>query len=59
MYRCLDCGNKFETPKRYVERHGFDTPPFEEYHGCPKCGGAFEEFDEYEEESEDEETEDE
>jgi len=41
MYICLDCGYIFTQPQHIVERHGLDTPPFEEYTGCPKCGGAY------------------
>jgi hypothetical protein len=31
----------FYEPKIWVETHGLDTPPFEQYSGCPSCGGAF------------------
>ena len=41
MYICLDCGKIFETPAHFAESHGFDTPPYEEFDGCPECGGAF------------------
>lgn len=41
MYACLDCGSVFEVPKRFVETHGLDTPPYEEWMGCPNCAGAF------------------
>lgn len=41
MYRCLDCGDLFLEPKKYTEAHGLDFPPYEEYHGCPFCGGSF------------------
>lgn len=41
MYICLDCKNKFYDPERFVEMHGFDSPPYEEWNGCPACGGAF------------------
>lgn len=59
MYKCLDCDCIFENPKKFIERHGLDTPPYEEFFGCPVCGGSFEEYDEYEEsEDEDEENED-
>jgi hypothetical protein len=27
----------------WVERHGFDEPPYEECIGCPLCGGGYEE----------------
>lgn len=42
MYICLDCGEIFEEPKYYTEKHGLDTPPYEEYRGCPVCGGGYE-----------------
>lgn len=38
---CVECGAVFLEPKKYVETHGFDTPPYEEYIGCPICGGSF------------------
>ncbi len=40
-YICLECGALFDEPKKWVERHGLDTPPYEEHRGCPNCGGAF------------------
>lgn len=46
MYKCLECDALFDTPKKYIERHGFDYPPYEEYYGCPGCGGGFEEVNE-------------
>lgn len=41
MYICLDCGKLFEEPRKYVETHGFDSPPYEEWYGCPECGGVY------------------
>ena len=41
MYVCLDCGNTFDTPKEWIEKHGLDSPPYEKIIGCPKCGGNF------------------
>lgn len=41
MYICLDCGELFEEPCKYVETHGLDSPPYEKYMGCPHCGGAY------------------
>jgi len=38
---CVECGCVFHDPKRYTERHGLDTPPYEHFTGCPKCGGAY------------------
>jgi hypothetical protein len=40
MYFCLDCGSLFEEPKRYMETHGLDVPPYEAWFGCPDCGGS-------------------
>lgn len=40
-YICLECGSVFSEPHKFVERHGLDTPPFEEYYGCPECGGNY------------------
>lgn len=37
MYICNECGKTFEEPKKVVERHGLDTPPYEEYSVCPHC----------------------
>jgi hypothetical protein len=41
MFVCLDCGHTFSEAKHYIEQHGLDTPPYEEYDGCPYCGGAY------------------
>lgn len=41
MYVCLDCQHIFKETKHYVETHGLDTPPYEEFDGCPECGGAY------------------
>ena len=41
MFICTDCEYLFEDPKYYVEKHGLDTPPYEEFYGCPHCAGAF------------------
>ena len=37
---CVGCGSLFETARRVVERHGLDSPPYEEYLACPCCGGT-------------------
>jgi hypothetical protein len=36
MYKCLDCGQLFETPKEYIEEEKI-------YEGCPdrECRGAY------------------
>lgn len=41
MYICKDCGTIFEYPREYRDTHGLDNPPYEEYSGCPECGGAY------------------
>ena len=41
MFICLDCGLIFSEPVKYTERHGLDTPPYEQFSGCPDCGGAY------------------
>lgn len=40
-YTCLDCGQTFDEPKRWEEHHGLDSPPYEDFSGCPYCGGAY------------------
>ena len=40
-YTCLDCGKTFDEPKRWEERHGLESPPYEDFSGCPYCGGAY------------------
>ena len=32
-YTCLDCGKTFDDPKRWEERHGLDSPPYEDFSG--------------------------
>ena len=44
MYECRECRYQFEKPKKYVEKHGLDTPPFEVWYGCPICAGRYEEI---------------
>lgn len=41
MYVCLDCGCVFEEPESYCEKHGLDYGPYEEWDGCPSCGGSY------------------
>lgn len=40
-YTCLSCGECFDKPFRWKERHGLDTPPYEEHSGCFYCGEAY------------------
>lgn len=35
MYICLDCGELFEKPLKYIEDHG------ESNSCCPVCGGSY------------------
>lgn len=41
MYICLDCNKLFNTPRRIIEKHDLDSPPYEEWDGCPYCGGSY------------------
>lgn len=41
LFVCVECGYVFQYPERFVEKHGLDTPPYEQFTGCPKCGGAY------------------
>lgn len=38
QYICTNCGETFDTPYRYNERHGFTHGPFENFSVCPHCG---------------------
>lgn len=40
MLICVECGSLFEHARQVYERHGLDTPPYEELHVCPACGGT-------------------
>ncbi len=37
MLICVECGALFERAKVVFERHGMDTPPYEELFVCPYC----------------------
>lgn len=39
MLVCAECGHLFEEPRRVVDRHGLDTPPYEVTYVCPSCYG--------------------
>lgn len=41
MFICLDCGHIFSEPRHYTETHGLERPPYEEWFGCPECGGPY------------------
>jgi NAD-dependent SIR2 family protein deacetylase len=38
---CTECGITFDEPKTITEKHGLETPPYEEIDVCPECGGSF------------------
>lgn len=40
MYYCSDCGCEFIVPEVCALTHAFSSPPFEERHCCPCCGGS-------------------
>ena len=40
MYICHECGKTFEEPKKVVETHGLDSPPYEKWLVCPHCKSA-------------------
>ena len=41
MYLCIECGALFDEPRRTIETHGLDGPPYEVWNVCPECGGAY------------------
>lgn len=41
MFICCDCGSSFHEPVQWEERHGLDTPPYEQLSGSPCCHGAY------------------
>lgn len=46
-FKCNECGHIFESgeEKIVVEKHGFSTPPYEEFKVCPRCNGfGYDEF---------------
>lgn len=36
-FRCNVCNKNFKVPAFYYEKHGLDTPPYEEVAICPIC----------------------
>lgn len=40
MFKCNDCGAKFDSPRLHLETHGLSAPPFEERAECPECGST-------------------
>lgn len=49
-YVCLECEKHFHSPRHYIEKHGLDTPPYEEWYGCPYCSGAYQKIPDKKEE---------
>lgn len=41
LYRCEDCGMIFLEPREHLEMHNLDSPPYEHFWGCPRCGGSY------------------
>lgn len=41
MFVCCECGNVFEEPVYWEETHNLDAPPYEQWSGCPHCGGSY------------------
>lgn len=46
MFVCLECGELFATPEHFVETHGLDSPPYEEWNGSPCCAADYAEVHE-------------
>lgn len=40
MYYCENCKQKFKTPQKNLEKHGFSNPPYEESFVCPHCNST-------------------
>ena len=40
-YVCIECGTIFDEPTYWEERHGLDTPPYEQWSGSPCCHGEY------------------
>ena len=46
MYRCTDCGSKFEYAEIVCEKLGLKEPPYKRIRRCPFChSGELEEFE--------------
>ena len=41
MFVCIECGYVFQDAECWKERHGFDYGPYENFSGCPECGGSY------------------
>ena len=40
-YICLDCQHMFNTPRHFREMSPGEPLPFDEWDGCPECGGDY------------------
>lgn len=40
MFKCFECGDKFNYTLEITETHGLDTPPYEKRYVCPRCKGS-------------------
>lgn len=47
MYQCIDCNIEFNEPLQFEEYRGecHGTPAYENFYGCPCCGGGFDEIE--------------
>lgn len=54
MFKCNDCGLKFEEPETWREYMGecHGAPAYEEWSGCPMCHGGYSEYENGEDEEE-------
>lgn len=41
MFVCIECGEIFEEPIYWEERHGLSSPPYERFSGCPSCRSGY------------------
>lgn len=46
MLICLNCSSRFDHPRLYHETSPGEDLPFNEFEGCPYCGGEFTEVHE-------------
>ena len=37
IYKCIDCGEEFDEPYRWIETHGFTDGFCEHWSACPNC----------------------
>ena len=41
LFVCFECGSIFSEPLYWEETHGLDSPPYEQWSGCPYCKGDY------------------